>query len=178
MVGATAPLNGFDPLGFSKDKPEAQLNRLRECELKHCRVAMAAMLGIVVQPVVHPLAKSCHITKVGDPFAAGLELPFAGKCQILAFCAGVECVAVVPETALSHRPRFLNYKLKEGPKYKPGDVLGAAYFLEDEENEFWVSYQEKELNNGRLAMMGFMGYVAQYALYGTYEDLLFKPWLK
>jgi len=27
-------------------------------------------------------------------------------------------------------------------------------------------------------MMGYMGLLAQYFLYGTYEDLLFKPLLK
>ncbi|KAJ8599206.1 hypothetical protein CTAYLR_006373 [Chrysophaeum taylorii] len=161
LVGSTAPLGMFDPLGFSKD--EEKLKKYRECELKHGRVAMAAMLGIIVEPFFHPLASSCHVTKVTDPFAAGLELPFAGKMQILGFCAGVE---------------FLNYKLSSGPMYKPGDLLGANYFLEDDTNPLWVSYQEKELNNGRLAMMGFMGFVAQYALYGTYEDLLFKPLIK
>lgn len=72
MVGSTAPLRDFDPLGFSKDKTERQLNRLRECELKHGRVSMAALLGIIVEPRFHPLASSCHITKVSDPFAAGL----------------------------------------------------------------------------------------------------------
>jgi len=68
--------------------------------------------------------------------------------------------------------------MKEGDKYRPGDVLGAAYFLEDETDEQWVSYQEKELNNGRLAMLAIMGYFAQYAVAGTYDDLLFKPLLK
>lgn len=86
MVGSTAPLRDFDPLGFSKDKTERQLNRLRECELKHGRVSMAALLGIIVEPRFHPLADSCHITKVSDPFAAGLvrhvSMPHLLCCRI------------------------------------------------------------------------------------------------
>ena len=36
-------------------------------------LAMAAMLGYWTQPFLHPLAASCHITKVADPVASGIE---------------------------------------------------------------------------------------------------------
>lgn len=134
MVGSTAPMGSFDPLGLMKGKSEAESNRLRECELKHGRVAMAAVLGLIVEPVVHPLASSCHVTAVTDPFRAGLDLNDAGKLQIIGFCAGVE---------------FLAFKMKTGDKYQPGDVLGAAYLVEDDQSVEWITYQEKELNNGR-----------------------------
>ena len=107
--------------------------RPRRYELKHGRVAMAAVFGIIVEPWFHPLAKSCHVAHPTDPILSGVELNFAGKAQILGFCAGVEA---------------LNYYIKKGDKYKPGDLLGAAYYVADEEDELWVSYQEKELNNG------------------------------
>lgn len=32
-----------------------------------------------------------------------------------------------------------------------GDLLGAYEFVDNDE-QWWVAYQEKELNNGRLAM--------------------------
>merc|ERR1712216_577287 len=98
-----------------------------------------------------------------DPILSGVELNFAGKAQILGFCGGVEA---------------LNYFIKKGDKYKPGDLLGAAYYVADEEDELWVSYQEKELNNGRLAMVAFAGFITQYGLYGNVDDMLFKPMLK
>ena len=88
------------------------------------------------------MAKSCHLAHPTDPILSGVELNFAGKAQILGFCGGVEA---------------LNYFIKKGDKYKPGDLLGAAYYVADEEDELWVSYQEKELNNGRLAMVAVRG---------------------
>jgi hypothetical protein len=158
-----SPFGYFDPLQLSKGKTQAEMNQLREYELKHGRVAMAAVFGLIVEPWIHPLAKSCHLEHPTDPILSGVELNFAGKAQILAFCAGVE---------------FLNYKIKDGDKYKPGDLLGANYYVADEEDEFWVSYQEKELNNGRLAMVAFAGFVTQYLLYGNVDDMLFKPLVK
>lgn len=157
-----------------------EMARLRECELKHGRVAMAAVLGLFLQPFFHPLAASCHIDAAiaSDPFKAGVELPTAGKFQILGFCAFVE---------------FLQSRMEQGFKYRPGDVLGTAYFLEGdyEFEEGWITYQNKELNNGtsglvlfltssslgRLAMVAFLGFVAQYALFGNIDDMLFKPLL-
>ena len=158
-----SPFGYFDPLQLSKGKTEAEMNQLREYELKHGRVAMAAVFGLIVEPYIHPLAKSCHLAHPTDPILSGVELNFAGKAQILGFCGGVEA---------------LNYFIKKGDKYKPGDLLGAAYYVADEEDELWVSYQEKELNNGRLAMVAFAGFITQYGLYGNVDDMLFKPMLK
>lgn len=40
LVGSSAPLGFFDPLGLSKGADAAKLNKYRESELKHGRVAM------------------------------------------------------------------------------------------------------------------------------------------
>lgn len=48
LVGASAPLGFFDPLGFSKGSEE-QLNNYRESELKHGRTAMLAVVGFLTQ---------------------------------------------------------------------------------------------------------------------------------
>ena len=155
-----SPFGYFDPLQLSREKTPEEMNQLREYELKHGRVAMAAVFGLIVEPWIHPLAKSCHVAHPTDPILSGVELNFAGKAQILGFCAGVEA---------------LNYYIRKGDKYKPGDLLGAAYYVADEEDELWVSYQEKELNNGRLAMVAFAGFITQYCLIGNVDDMLFKP---
>jgi len=43
---------GFDPLGFSKGKSEAQINDLKLKEITHSRLAMLAFGGIVTQAVL------------------------------------------------------------------------------------------------------------------------------
>lgn len=48
LPGAVAPLGFFDPLGFSKNKELTGAKRLREAEIIHGRVAMAAVVGKLV----------------------------------------------------------------------------------------------------------------------------------
>ena len=66
-----SPFGYFDPLQLSKGKTEAEMNQLREYELKHGRVAMAAVFGLIVEPYIHPLAKSCHLAHPTDPILSG-----------------------------------------------------------------------------------------------------------
>ena len=67
-----SPFSYFDPLQLSKGKTEAEMNQLREYELKHGRVAMAAVFGLIVEPYIHPLAKSCHLAHPTDPILSCL----------------------------------------------------------------------------------------------------------
>merc|ERR1712216_589905 len=55
LAGVTAPMNYFDPLGFSTTVDAGKLLFYREVELKHGRVAMLAALGILVGEQFHPL---------------------------------------------------------------------------------------------------------------------------
>merc|ERR1719269_400763 len=55
LPGAIAPAGEFDPLGFSADVDELEMNRLREAELAHGRVGMLAAAGFLVQESFHPL---------------------------------------------------------------------------------------------------------------------------
>merc|ERR1712178_391255 len=48
MPGITGPLGLFDPLGISSNVPEGRLLFYREAELKHGRVCMLAILGLIV----------------------------------------------------------------------------------------------------------------------------------
>merc|ERR1712100_476647 len=55
LAGVSAPMDYFDPLGFSTTVDAGKLLFYREVELKHGRVAMLASLGIVVGENFHPL---------------------------------------------------------------------------------------------------------------------------
>jgi len=142
-LGATAPLGVYDPLGWLDGEPEA-FERRRAVERKHGRVAMAAIVGVIVH--------NNHITFDGylSPSAnlkfsdvpTGVDgiraIPTAGLLQILFFFALVE-LAWMPAS-----------------KYD-GDY-GVGWFganIEDPEEK--ARKLNVELNNGRAAMMGIMG---------------------
>ena len=58
LPGALPPMGFFDPLGFADGADEATLKKYREAEVTHGRVAMLAVLGmlIVEEPIeYHPL---------------------------------------------------------------------------------------------------------------------------
>jgi hypothetical protein len=146
----------FDPLGLSKNKDEATMNMYREAELKHGRVAMAACLGWYLNAAgVHPAFNS---SLSNNPLEAAKQLPAVGWLQFVLGCGAIE---------------WLAEKIKDRPGYQPGDVLGAAYWV-DNSDEGWVDYQNKEINNGRLAMVAIMGIITQDIYYGNYGDMIFR----
>ncbi|CAM9330218.1 unnamed protein product [Discosporangium mesarthrocarpum] len=147
MVGASAPLGFFDPMGFSKG-PVERLNNYREAELKHGRVAMLAVVGFLTQESYHPLYNG---SLSSNPLKAIFEVPAEGIVQIIAFIGFLE---------------FVCGKIKSGPTYIPGDYLGSSDLFEGEGDSNWISYQTKELNNGRLAMFAIMGLITHNMLTG------------
>jgi len=155
-VGVTAPMGYFDPLGLSQGKSDEMMNMYREAELKHGRVAMAACLGWYLNAAgVHPAFNS---SLSNDPLEAAKQLPAVGWLQFVLGCGAIE---------------WLAEQIKDRPGYKPGDVLGAAYWVDDSD-EGWVDYQNKELNNGRLAMVAIMGMITQDIQFGQYGDQIFR----
>jgi len=159
MVGSSAPFGVFDPLGFASKADQATMDKYRTQELKHGRVAMAAVLGWFVQLNFHPLYDG---KLSSSPLKAATEVPIQGWFQIFLAINVIE---------------YLCLKITELPGYTPGDYLGSWEWTTDEKDERWDKYQTKELNNGRLAMVSIMGLMAQEALFGESGDMLFKPLL-
>lgn len=156
VVGITAPVGFFDPLGLSSGKSDEIMSYYRESELKHGRVAMAACLGWYLNAGgVHPAFDG---KLSNDPLEAAAQLPPVGWLQFVVGCGAIE---------------WLAEQIKKRPGYQAGDVLGAAYWV-DNSDEGWVSYQNKELNNGRLAMLAFIGMYTQDTFFGDYGDMIFK----
>lgn len=156
VVGITPPVGFFDPFGLSVGKSDEIMQNYREAELKHGRVAMAACLGWYVTAAgVHPAFDS---SLSSDPLEAMAQLPAVGWLQFVLGCGAIE---------------WLAQQIKNRPGYIPGDLLGAAYWVDDSDDG-WVDYQNKEINNGRLAMLAFMGIYTQDLFFGNYGDQIFR----
>jgi light-harvesting complex I chlorophyll a/b binding protein 1 len=151
-LGVTEPLGVYDPLGWIETQPES-FERRRAVERKHGRVAMAAVVGVIVHNnhiVFDGYLSPSNNLKFSD-VPTGTDgiraIPTAGLAQILAFFALVE-LAWMPAS-----------------KYD-GDY-GVGYFgtnIEDPEEK--ARKLNVEINNGRAAMMGIFGNMVSEQLTG------------
>jgi len=152
-IGAVAPLGYFDPLGYIKD--EATFTRYRAVERKHGRIAMVAMLGIIVHAngivfdgYVSPSA-GLKFSDIDSGVSGVFQLPTAGLLQILLVCGFIELT------------------------WWPASDLSGDYGIRLNEFNDWEAqpskyYRQKnaELNNGRAAMMGVIGSIVHEAVTG------------
>ena len=88
-AGEVAPTGFFDPLGLSKGKDAATLKQYREAEIKHGRVAMLAVFGILTAEKFHPLYDG---KLSGNPLEAWANVPQLAKLQIFLFCGFLEFI--------------------------------------------------------------------------------------
>jgi light-harvesting complex I chlorophyll a/b binding protein 1 len=141
---------GFDPVGFSN---WIDIRWLREAEIKHARISMLAVVGVVVSSFVH-LPGDVH--QVGVVAAHDAAVKSGSLNQVLLWSSIFELVslkAVVETLEGSGRaPGYFGFdplKLSEGKSEKI-------------QNQYALS----ELKNGRLAMLAFSGLITQAVLTG------------
>jgi len=169
MPGALPPVGIFDPLGLAKNANSAVLGRYREAELQHGRVAMLAAVGMLIteEPIeYHPLFESWnkdigpairHLDEVRavSPLFFELFAVVVGSLELNRAIKGWK----EPETDVSSY-----FELKDG--YTPGDIGFDPLGLRPEDPEALLALQNKELQNGRLAMLGASGMIAQELVNG------------
>lgn len=142
-LGATEPLGVYDPLGWMTSEPES-FERRRAVERKHGRIAMMAMIGIIVHNnhivydgYISP-SNDLKFSDIPTGFTGLFSVPTAGIWQIVAFCGFIE--------------------LAWWPASQYDGDYGVGYFgndiLDPEEKARKLN---AELNNGRAAMMGVIG---------------------
>ena len=140
---ATAPFQNVDLFDQSVVAKGVQPAFMREAELKHGRIAMVAT---ILLPLTEQLSgsKSLGIDLFQEhPELVGLGLSFMFISEFSSMIRGWE------------NPSVKLFRLKE--TYQPGD-FGLTFGLDDAS---LGDKLDKELNNGRLAMIGILGMIAQ-----------------
>ena len=159
IPGDLAPTGYFDPLGLANGKDEDTIKLYREAELKHGRICMLASAGILTQELL------TNKQGIDGPGIYHYELakeivPNWGPIFLLV-CAFIEGFVItrnyetVEEAEEAGRSAVLKADVEPGDY--GWDPLG--WYPEDPEEQAII--RTKEIQNGRLAMLSFLGIVAQ-----------------
>lgn len=159
LVGDIAPTGFFDPLGLATGKDAATLKQYREAELKHGRICMLAAVGLLTQEITkNPIGVDgpsiFHLSEIDEKF------PEFGEIWIL-LCAFIEAWFIVNKWEPRSETKNLKRAARLRDDVEPGDFgwdpLG--WYPSDPEQQAII--KTKELQNGRLAMLGVAGIAAQ-----------------
>jgi hypothetical protein len=154
LAGITPPIGFFDPVGFTTDASEGKIRFYREVELKHGRVGMLAALGFLVGENFHPL------------FGGNIDVPAYLAFQqtpLQTFWGAVLFAIAIPETfsVFSFNSPFGGEPWTIRSDYEPGNLGFDPLNLKPTDPAALKEMQNKELNNGRLAMLAAAGMIAQ-----------------
>ena len=143
--------NGFDPVGFSN---VFDIKFLREAELKHCRVAMLAVVGFAATSFVH-LPGAIH--EVGTVAAHDAAVKSGALEQVLLWTSALEIITFKAVTGMMDgtNPREPGYYGFDPLKFSAG-----------KSDKVKSDLAMKELANGRLAMLAYGGMVTGAVLSG------------
>jgi hypothetical protein len=160
LPGALAPVGFFDPLGFAEKADEATMKRYREAELTHGRVAMLATVGFLVGEKVE------GSSFLFDSRITGPAISHLGQVPVIFWAALTTAIGAAelyradvgwmnPENVPVAKAGLLR------SDYTPGDIGFDPLGLRPEDPEELEIMQTKELQNGRLAMLAAVGFMAQ-----------------
>lgn len=174
----------FDPLGLSTSNfwgttQEETIGFLRESEVKHGRIAMFAFVGYIVH--ANGIRWPWPMTLDGTPFPATLNppeawdaIPDSAKLQIFAFVGFLEYW----RECNAEKHYMKGGKIGEFPAFNDKYIPGGALNLYDpfgwhknRSEEAKAAGLVKEINNGRLAMLGIFGFLCEQTIPGSVPAL-------
>merc|ERR1712232_690706 len=167
MAGITPPFGFFDPCKLSVDIDGTPLAYYREAELKHGRLAMLGSLGIIAGEAFSPL------------FGATERIPAVqqfGKAQPAVpaqFWGAVFVAASFVELFMLNKQQMSTERDYNNP-LQAGDFDWDPLGLRPKDPANFKSMQNKEILNGRLAMIAVTGMIAQELVQGKQMFSLFK----
>jgi hypothetical protein len=198
LAGKLNPILGFyDPLNLAEADfwgkgNVATVGWLRHAEIKHGRVAMFAFVGYCVQSVgLHwpwKLTDSIDcatISAAGSPFEQWDALPTLAKLQIIGAIGVFEALgessdALAASGTLHYTKggmpgKYPSLKTAGVPHPVPFDLYDPFGLSKNAEPEKKAKGLLVEINNGRLAMIGIMGFAAAAKVPGSVPALNFIP---
>merc|ERR1712050_127627 len=152
---------GFDPLRLGSDV--RTINWFREAELQHCRWAMLGVTGILLGEVVRP-----DIDFFSAPKQLEGSMPFSTATLLAIEFILFHYIEIrrwqdfKKPGSVDQDPIFTQNKIPPHDVGYPGgifDPLGMS-------NGDIESLKVKEIKNGRLAMVAFVGFIAQELVIG------------
>jgi len=181
-------LKYWDPLNlvsrnFWDQGDDATIGFLRQSEIKHGRIAMAAFVGYCVQSnyvFSWPQTLSGQVPSLDmNPEAQWDAIPFSAKLQILLVIGSLEiwdeCGGRVEGSKHYMKggkpgdyPSFSKFAEKVHPVLNLYDPFNLSKDMTDEDREKRLVM---EVNNGRLAMIGIFGFLAADAVPGSVPAL-------
>jgi light-harvesting complex I chlorophyll a/b binding protein 4 len=171
------PFGIFDPLGLAPESVD-ELRLYREAELAHGRVAMVASLGFLVQEGFHPMFDvNVPVIRQLDEVLKFSNGMLGGSCLLMAIMFAEINRArigwVEPEVKLPILTEEVQANIVSGGRwnlrdgYLPGDLGFDPLGMKPTDRASLLSMQDKELNNGRLAMIAVAGMTAQELVTGS-----------
>ncbi|KAF5459722.1 hypothetical protein F2P56_019644 [Juglans regia] len=168
--------NGFDPLGLAED-PE-NLRWYVQAELVNGRWAMLGVVGMLLPEVFTTIG----IINVPKWYDAGKAEYFASSSTLFV----IEFILfhyveirrwqdIKNPGSVNQDPIFKQYSLPPNEVGYPGGIFNPLNFAPT------LEAKEKEIANGRLAMLAFLGFVVQHNITGKgpFDNLLqhlSDPW--
>jgi uncharacterized surface protein with fasciclin (FAS1) repeats len=163
-AGVSGPFGFFDPIGLCPTN-KLDFMKFRESELKHGRIAMLAVLGVVIGESGFSFFEPGSISgpAIFQYQQADALIP-AWTANVVGFTAAIEGFNI-----FNGWETFGEYEGVAGLKasYTNGDLKFDPLGLKPKNAKDLKEIQTKEINNGRLAMLAIAGIVAQELVTGS-----------